>query len=252
MALQFSAPRCTVCLRKQQPYLSNIAPSTRNFTTTPQTLAPPRTNPLRLLAADAPPIPPYPYPAAQWYKQSDRGLYGGRVIQFGNNISEETETKTRRVWHPNIVAKNIYSRALGRYLRLKVSTRVLRTMDKVGGLDEYLVGGKASRIKELGVEGWRLRWAVLNAPGFKKRLNSDERLRRMLGEATASTPAAAVVTPVSGRKRETLAEDDFHLDNTAERRILGQSFMDEAPVPPPSGSIWQRISQAVTRPFRRG
>ena len=44
---------------------------------------------------------------------------------------------------------------------MKVATRVLRTIDKVGGLDQYLLGEKAGRVKELGVEGWRLRWRVM-------------------------------------------------------------------------------------------
>lgn len=123
-------------------------------------------------------------------------------------------------------------------------------MDKVGGLDEYLIGGKASRIKELGVEGWRLRWAVLNAPGFKKRLRNDERVRKMLGEAQ-TTSAQTPAVEMSRRQRESLAEEEFEIDDTTGRRILGQDFMDEAPPPPERGSIWSRISQAVTGPFRR-
>ena len=43
-------------------------------------------------------------------------------------------------------------------MQVKVQARVLRTIDKVGGLDEYLLGNKPARIKELGVEGCRYRW----------------------------------------------------------------------------------------------
>ena len=95
------------------------------------------------------------------------------MIQFGNNVSERTETKTRRRWRPNILVKNIYSRALGRTVRVKVSSRVLRTVDKVGGLDEYLLGTTAGRVRELGEQGWKLRWAVLNAPSMKKTIKKD-------------------------------------------------------------------------------
>jgi len=46
---------------------------------------------------------------------------------------------------------------------------VLRTIDKVGGLDEYLLGEKAARIRELGMHGWLLRWRILHTPAVKER-----------------------------------------------------------------------------------
>lgn len=45
-------------------------------------------------------------------------------------------------------------------MQVKVQARVLRTIDKVGGLDEYLLGGKRARLKELGMGGWALRWRI--------------------------------------------------------------------------------------------
>ena len=47
--------------------------------------------------------------------------------------------------------------------------RVLRTLDKVGGLDEYLLGEKSMRIKELGMAGWRLRWRIMQTEKVKER-----------------------------------------------------------------------------------
>ncbi|GAB7337313.1 hypothetical protein MBLNU457_g2672t1 [Dothideomycetes sp. NU457] len=114
---------------------------------------------------------PYPYGRALWYKQSNEGLYGGQRIQFGNNVSERTEIKTRRNWHPNIHRKTLYSVALNRGIKVRVSTRVLRTIDKVGGLDEYLLGDKTSRIKELGMKGWHLRCMVMAQPEIQERMN---------------------------------------------------------------------------------
>lgn len=118
-------------------------------------------------------IPAYPYGPAQWYKQSNLGLYGGKVIQFGNNVGPKSKYKTRRSWHPNIFNKRLYSRALGRHIQLRVSTRVLRTIDKLGGLDEYLLGDKEARIKELGITGWWLRWAIMQTPKIRQRFNAE-------------------------------------------------------------------------------
>ena len=58
---------------------------------------------------------------------------------------------------------------------MKVQARVLRTIDKVGGLDEYLLGNKPARIKELGMEGWRLRWKVMRTPKIQERLKEERK-----------------------------------------------------------------------------
>ena len=46
---------------------------------------------------------------------------------------------------------------------------MLRTIDKCGGVDEYLLGGSKARIRELGMEGWRLRWKLMQTGKVKKR-----------------------------------------------------------------------------------
>ncbi|KAB8345972.1 hypothetical protein FH972_023024 [Carpinus fangiana] len=160
---------------------STLLTFSRPFTSTSCKAArPQKTNPDSLLPATAPPPPPYPFSRRLWYKQADGGLYGGATIQFGNNVSERNEIKTRRVWRPNTQFKHLYSVALGRTLRLRVAARVLRTIDKVGGLDNYLLGTSAQRVKELGEEGWRLRWAVLHSPAVQARMAESAALRQMV------------------------------------------------------------------------
>lgn len=114
-------------------------------------------------------VPPYPYGPSQFYKQSNFGLYGTQKIRFGNMVSEKNEIKTRRHWRPNVQFKRLWSESLQNYIRLRITTRVLRTVDKVGGLDEYLLGDKASRIKELGMAGWKLRWRLMQTDAVKER-----------------------------------------------------------------------------------
>lgn len=123
-------------------------------------------------------MPEHPYPARTTYKQSNLGLYGASHIQYGNKASSEKyRGKTRRYWRPNIQTKRLWSEALGRFVRLRVQARVLRTIDKLGGLDEYLLGNKAQRIKELGVGGWTLRWSIINTKTVKERFRQErERL----------------------------------------------------------------------------
>ena len=59
-----------------------------------------------------------------------------------------------------------------------MQARVLRTIDKVGGLDEYLLGDKPGRIKELGPGGWALRWRLLGTERVRERYMEE---RRRLG-----------------------------------------------------------------------
>jgi ribosomal protein L28 len=119
-----------------------------------------------------------PYGPPTLYKQSRRGLYGEQRIRFGNNVSVKGKNKSRRSWRPNIMMKRLFSKALNRHVQVRVSSRVLRTMDKLGGLDEYLLGEKETRIRELGESGWWLRWAIMQTNTVKNRFAAE---RRALG-----------------------------------------------------------------------
>ncbi|KAH6618943.1 50S ribosomal protein L24 [Boeremia exigua] len=118
-------------------------------------------------------IPDYPHGDHALFKQADRGLYGEKMIQFGNNVSRKTETKTRRKWTPNVLSKSLYSVALRKRIKLRVTANVMKTIDREGGLDEYLLKGSAQRIKELGPIGWALRWTLMQRPEVIDRLRAE-------------------------------------------------------------------------------
>lgn len=66
---------------------------------------------------------------------------------------------------------------MGKFIEVKVQARVLRTIEKVGGLDEYLLGGKRARVKELGMGGWALRWTLWQTEMVRERFRRErERL----------------------------------------------------------------------------
>lgn len=119
-------------------------------------------------------MPPYPYGPRRWYKQADSGLYGGRVVQYGNKISKgRNKGKTRRRWEPHVKLADLESEALGRTITIRVTYACLRTIRKCGGLDQYLLGDKPARIKELGLLGWKLRWKVMNSPVMKEKFAAE-------------------------------------------------------------------------------
>ncbi|KAL1792402.1 mitochondrial 54S ribosomal bL28m domain-containing protein [Alternaria dauci] len=118
-------------------------------------------------------IPAYPYGDHQLFKQANKGLYGEQMIRFGNNVSKDTETKTRRNWKPNVLSKSLYSVALKKRIKLRITAKVLKTMDREGGLDEYLLKDNVARIKELGPMGWALRWTLMQKPEVIERLRAE-------------------------------------------------------------------------------
>lgn len=124
--------------------------------------------PKKFLPKAAPEFPLYPYGKAQWFKRSDKGLYGGKIIQFGNQISE-FRNKSRRSWKPNVAYHSLWSEALNRIIGIKTTARVLRTITKEGGIDRYLTKDKPARIKELGLTGWKLRYRVLKKLEIKEK-----------------------------------------------------------------------------------
>lgn len=70
-------------------------------------------------------VPSYPYPIKATFKQSWFGLYGGKHIQFGNNVPL-SRYKTRRYWLPNVRHKKLWSHALRQLIEVNITANVLR------------------------------------------------------------------------------------------------------------------------------
>ncbi|MCS5635286.1 MAG: 50S ribosomal protein L28 [Myxococcota bacterium] len=62
----------------------------------------------------------------------------GKEVQFGHNVSHSMRATNRR-FEPNIQKATFNSAALGRLIRLRVAVRTLRTVQKKGGLDAFLL-----------------------------------------------------------------------------------------------------------------
>ncbi|KAI9888667.1 MAG: 39S ribosomal protein L24, mitochondrial [Vezdaea aestivalis] len=193
--------------------------TTRPFSTTPHTL----NNRKRVKKLQGG-IPQYPYPPKQWYKQSDNGLYGGKQIQFGNTVSEKNENKSRRYWKPNVHWKRIWSDSLARWIRTNVTTRALKTIDKAGGLDNYLLSDKTRRIKDLGVAGWLLRWRVMQTPHIKKKFILQ---RRALGLEEFKKETGSDGRPISEEELQTQVEAfDENMSRNALLNETGEPQID--------------------------
>jgi large subunit ribosomal protein L28 len=61
----------------------------------------------------------------------------GKGRQVGNNVSH-ANNKTKRVFLPNLQDVTLISDSLERSVKLRVSTHGLRSVEHVGGLDNWL------------------------------------------------------------------------------------------------------------------
>ena len=63
----------------------------------------------------------------------------GKGVLTGNNVSH-ANNKTRRRFLPNLQEASLLSDALGGQVQLRLTTNALRTIERNGGLDAYLLG----------------------------------------------------------------------------------------------------------------
>lgn len=71
----------------------------------------------------------------------------GKGVLSGNNVSH-ANNKTRRRYLPNLQETSLLSDVLGTQIRVRVSTRALRTIEHNGGLDAFLMGTPNRRLPE--------------------------------------------------------------------------------------------------------
>ena len=83
----------------------------------------------------------------------------GKGVMTGHNVSH-ANNKTKRRFLPNLQQTSVYSQALGRMVRLRVSTQGLRTIEHNGGLDQFLLGTADTKLT---LEGRRIKRQVVKA-----------------------------------------------------------------------------------------
>jgi len=104
-------------------------------------------------------------------------------------------------------------------VQIKVTTRVMRTIDKLGGLDEYLLGEKEARVRELGVSGWWLRWAIMQTPEVRRRFVEERRLLGMPAEGIEAVIEEPEATAEGEAQVEAKGQDVVGEEAVQQRRL---------------------------------
>ncbi len=71
----------------------------------------------------------------------------GKGVQSGNNVSH-AKNRSRRRFLPNLNQVTLRSDALRRGVRLRISANALRSVDKVGGLDAFLIKASDDQLSD--------------------------------------------------------------------------------------------------------
>ncbi len=72
------------------------------------------------------------------------------TVASGNNVSHSNR-KTRRRFLPNLRTLSLHSDVLGVDLTLRIATSTLRTVNKYGNIDSFLVNCRHSKLTDLAV-----------------------------------------------------------------------------------------------------
>ncbi len=82
---------------------------------------------------------------------SSRCELTGKKYLSGNNVSH-AKNRTKKRFLPNLQNISFLSDKLGKKVQLKVAASTIRTVEKKGGLDEYLINTSNTKLASTGLK----------------------------------------------------------------------------------------------------
>ena len=75
----------------------------------------------------------------------------GKKPMSGNNVSH-ANNRTKRRFIPNLQNVKLYSGTLQKYINLNITVRTMKTVEKNGGLDSYLIKTSNKNLAETAIK----------------------------------------------------------------------------------------------------
>jgi len=79
----------------------------------------------------------------------------GKGPMVGHHVSH-ANNKKKRVFRPNLQTVSLASEALGQKVKLQISMNALRSVDRLGGLDPFLLKAKETGLSDRAIRLKRL------------------------------------------------------------------------------------------------
>lgn len=91
----------------------------------------------------------------------------GKRPMSGHNVSHSMR-HTKRRFLPNLQEKSMFSETLNRMVSLRLSTNAMRTIDKFGGFDAFMLNVKNRNTENFSTAASRLRKLIIKKAGEEK------------------------------------------------------------------------------------
>ena len=91
----------------------------------------------------------------------------GKRPMSGHNVSHSMR-HTKRRFLPNLQEKSMFSETLNRMVSLRLSTNAMRTIDKFGGFDAFMLNVKNRNTETFSTAAKRLRKLIIKKAGEEK------------------------------------------------------------------------------------
>ena len=75
----------------------------------------------------------------------------GKSVMTGNNVSH-AKNRTRRRFLPNLNNVSLMSETLGKSFKFKICAAALRSVDKKGGLDTFLIKARDAELSSMALK----------------------------------------------------------------------------------------------------
>ena len=83
----------------------------------------------------------------------------GKSVMTGNNVSK-ANNRTRRRFLPNLQKSSMHSSVLGKSIQFRVAASTIRTIEKNGGIDSYLLKNSKTSLPS---KAQKLRFEIMEA-----------------------------------------------------------------------------------------
>ena len=93
----------------------------------------------------------------------------GKLVLTGNNVSH-ANNKTKRRFLPNLQIVSLYSEKLNKKIRFKVAASTLRTVEKNGGIDNFLLDASNQNLSSSARKYKKSIEKIINSENIKKGL----------------------------------------------------------------------------------
>lgn len=129
-----------------------------------------------------------PLPREPIMNRAKRGLFHGKHIMFGNHVAH-SERKCRRTWLPNIQTHKYTSELLGKEMKLRLTTKAMKCIDKCGGFDNYILNTNLAYLGGENSLGSRLKNQITKAQQLEQQKAAYAAYEAKMKEVQASVLA---------------------------------------------------------------